>query len=161
MSNVSNEENEVPVDNENKTVIINCLFEVSNFCDVFRNMFKKVELVKNAKVIVIRDNQLQIYEEKFEEWEKLNTRELFDRAEQQKDKLSGLYLGSFEHCFNYWTDYDKGDFTSMKLINGDQLVLKKNGFGGGVVFEIVDDMSYVKFKQALNLAEEFDVFETI
>ena len=160
-NNEDNDDNEVPIDNENKTVIINCLFEVSNFCDVFRNMFKKVELVKNAKVIVIRDNQLQIYEEKFEEWEKLNTRELFDRAEQQKDKLSGLYLGSFEHCFNYLTDYDKGDFTSMKLINGDQLVLKKNGFGGGVVFEIVDDMSYVKFKQALNLTEEFDVFETI
>ena len=141
-----------------KITIINCLFEVSNFCDFLKNLFKKVELIKNAKVVVIKEEQIEIYEEKFEEWENINARELFDRASGHEEKANGLNLGTFEHCFNFLTQYDKGEFVSMKLVDADHLYLKRNG-GSYIAFDIVDDMSYVKFKQALSLTEEFDEFD--
>ena len=46
----------------------------------------------------------------------------------------------------------------MKLVDADHLYLKRNG-GSYIAFDIVDDMSYVKFKQALSLTEEFDEFD--
>lgn len=141
-----------------KITIINCLFEASEPCVFFKNLFKKVELVKNAKVVVIKDEQIEIYQEKFEEWENINARELFDRANGYQEKVNDLNLGTFEHCFNCLTQYDKGEFVSMKLIDADRLYLKRKG-GSCIAFDIVDDMSYVKFKQALGLTEEFDEFD--
>jgi hypothetical protein len=124
-------------------------------CDVFSNLFKKKEVIKDEKTVIIRDGKISIYEEKFDEWEKIRPSEIFRAVASFGGRKHNLNIGSFKHCFKFLTDYDVSEFESMELIDADKLVLKRKN-GTGVVFNIIDDMSYVKFKHALNLKEIFE-----
>ena len=134
---------------------IYCKYEFKNMCDIFPSWFKKKEVVKDEKTVIIQDGKISIYEEKFDEWEKIRPSEIFRAVDSFGGRKHNLNIGSFKHCFNYLTHYDVQEFESMELIDADKLVLKRPN-GTGVVFNIIDDMSYVKFKHALNLKEIFE-----
>ena len=138
-----------------KSVFIYCKFEFKDMCDVFSNWFKKKEVIKDEKTVIIQDGKISIYEEKFDEWEKIRPSEIFRAVASFGGRKHNLNIGSFKHCFKFLTDYDVSEFESMELIDADKLVLKRKN-GTGVVFNIIDDMSYVKFKHALNLKEIFE-----
>ena len=134
---------------------IYCKYEFKNMCDIFPSWFKKKEVVKDEKTVIIQDGKISIYEEKFDEWEKIRPSEIFRAVDSFGGRKHNLNIGSFKHCFNYLTHYDVQEFESMELIDADKLVLKRPN-GTGVVFNIIDDMSYVKFKHTLNLKEIFE-----
>ena len=138
-----------------KSDFIYCKFEFKNMCDIFPSWFKKKEVVKDEKTVIIQDGKVSIYEEKFDEWERIRPSEIFKAVESFGGRKHNLNVGSFKHCFNYLTHYDVQEFEAMELIDADKLVLKRPN-GTGVVFNIIDDMSYVKFKHALNLKEIFE-----
>ena len=153
----NDEENVPEIEDELKITMIYCLFEVKNFCCDCSSMFGKNEGNLNEKVLVIRENQIQIYQELRKEWEKrVNSVELF-----QKVRNNNYNLINLEYCYQRVAEYDIGDFESIKLIEADKVLLKYKGNGGGVIFHIFDDLSYVKFKEALKIKEEFDNFENI
>jgi hypothetical protein len=155
--NREEEKNAPEIEDEFKVTMIYCLFEAENICCDFSFLFGNSEGKLNENVVVIRENQIQVYKELKKEWERrINSVELF-----QKVRNNNYDLINLEYCYKSIAEYDIGDFESIKLINADKVLLKYKGKLSGVIFQIFDDLSYVKFKEALKLNEEFDDFENI
>ena len=155
--NREEEKNAPEIEDEYKVTMIYCLFEAENICCDFSFLFGNSEGKLNENVVVIRENQIQVYKELKKEWERrINSVELF-----QKVRNNNYDLINLEYCYKSIAEYDIGDFESIKLINADKVLLKYKGKLSGVIFQIFDDLSYVKFKEALKLNEEFDDFENI
>ena len=136
--------------------ILNCGYEFKGFCcDIFPSLFNKSDILQDAKVIVIGDGQLKIYLENFKLWDTLNAKFLFDQLEKNEQRIM-----SFENYFEEIAEtWNLTDFSAMKLIDGDIVDIYNNENKPVLRFKIYDDLSYIKMREALNVAEIFEKFE--